>query len=171
MPLNLARYQSRVVLRDGARLALRAIMPEDALKLLDLYNRLSPRSLYQRFFTIPKPDPIYAAYLADVDYENHFALVAEFDSKIVAVARYHRTEDAGRAEAAFTVADAWQGRGLGPLMLERLAQIATQHHIEAFEAELLTDNQPMMKVLSRSRFAMKPRVEAGVYHISLSLAP
>ena len=63
MTLNLARYQSRVMLRDGAVLRLRAITPEDADKLLDLYHRLSPRSLYQRFFTIPKPDPVYAAYL------------------------------------------------------------------------------------------------------------
>lgn len=171
MTLNLARYQSRVQLRDGAVLRLRAIIPEDADKLLDLYHRLSPRSLYQRFFTIPKPDPAYAAYLANVDYETHFALVAEVAAKIIAVARYHRTAVTSRAEAAFTVADAWQGRGLGPLLLDRLAQVALAHNIESFEAELLTDNQQMMKVLSRSRFEMKPKVKAGVYRISLALAP
>ena len=170
-PLNFACDQSRLVLRDGIALKVRAITPEDAAKLLDLYHRLSPRSLYHRFFTIPKPDPAYAAYLADVDSETHFALVAEFDEEIVAVARYHRTEAAGCAEAAFTVADAWQGRGIGPLMLERLAQVALLHHIKSFEADLLTDNQQMMKVLSRSRFEMKHQFVAGVYHISLSLAP
>lgn len=170
-PLNLACYQSRLMLRDGIALQLRAITLDDAGKLLDLYHRLSPRSLYHRFFTIPKPDPAYAAYLAGVDYENHFALVAEFDEEIVAVARYHRTQAAGCAEAAFTVADAWQGRGIGPLLLERLAQIALMNDIKLFEAELLTDNQQMMKVLSRSRFEMKHQLVAGVYHISLALAP
>ena len=170
-PLNLASYQSRLALRDGVALQLRAITPDDAAKLLDLYNRLSPRSLYHRFFTIPKPDPAYAAYLADVDYENHFALVAEFNGEIVAIARYHRTQAQACAEAAFTVADAWQGRGIGPQLLERLAQIALMNNIESFEAELLTDNQQMMKVLSRSRFEMKHRFVAGVYRVALSLGP
>jgi GNAT superfamily N-acetyltransferase len=137
-----------------------------------LYQRLSPRSLYQRFFTILRPDPVYAEYLADVDYLNHFALVAEFDNQIIAVARFYRNADfPNRAEAAFTVADEWQAKGIGSLLLERLAQIAWEQNITSFEFQVLADNHQMMKVLSRSRFRVEQRLEAGVFNMILYLAP
>src|SRR5690242_5968177 len=99
----------QLLLRNGSKLHLRPIQPSDDIKLLDLYERLSTRSLYHRFFTIPKPDPTYAAYLADVDAINHIALVGEIDEKIVAVGRFIRQPDSPDvAEVSFTVADAWQ---------------------------------------------------------------
>lgn len=67
MPDYPAHYESDVVLRDGSTIHLRPIRPDDATKLLDLYHRLSRRSLYDRFFTVPRADPVYAAYLANVD--------------------------------------------------------------------------------------------------------
>src|SRR5215467_4192685 len=120
---------------------MRPICPGDDTKLLDLYHRLSPHSLYNRFFTIPKPDPNYAAYLAKVDFINHFALVAEAEEKIIAVGRFIRKpETPDIAEASFTVADAWQGQGLGTLMLEHLAQLAHEHGITAFVCQILAEN-------------------------------
>src|SRR5262245_20025684 len=108
----------QLLLRNGSTLRLRPIQPDDDKNLLDLYERLSARRLYNRFFTVPKPDPTYAAYLANVDGINHVALVGEINEKIVAVGRFIRKPDSPDiAEAAFTVADAWQGKGLGSLML------------------------------------------------------
>lgn len=172
MPEYPDHYESEAVLRDGSTLRLRPIRPDDAARLLDLYHRLSRRSLYHRFFMVPQPDPAYAAYLADVDYDNHFALVAEVKDQIVAVARYYRDQDSsGRAEAAFTVADAWQAKGIGPLLLESLASIAWERKIASFEAQVLTDNDRMIKVLSRSRFGLRQKIESGVSYLFLSLAP
>jgi GNAT superfamily N-acetyltransferase len=172
MPDYPAHYESDVVLRDGSTIHLRPIRPDDAAKLLDLYHRLSRRSLYHRFFAVPRADPIYAEYLASVDYLGHFALVAEVTEQIVGVARYYRNaEFPGRAEAAFAVADAWQARGLGPLLLDRLAEIAAAEQISVFEGQALTGNQPMIKVLSRSRFPVRQQVEAGVFNLILFLAP
>jgi hypothetical protein len=74
MPEYPAQYESEAVLSDGSRIHLRPIRPDDATRLLDLYHRLSPRSLYHRFFTIPRPDQVYARYLADVDYINHLTV-------------------------------------------------------------------------------------------------
>ena len=167
-----AHYRSDVVLSDGSTLHLRPIRSDDADGLLNLYHRLSLRSLYHRFFTTQQPNLTRARYLADVDYDNHFALVGEFEDQIVAVARYARSQDSpDRAEAAFTVADDWQGMGIGPLLLDRLAQIAGEQNITSFEVQVLTGNHQMMKVLSRSRFGMRRRVEAGVFHLILFLAP
>jgi GNAT superfamily N-acetyltransferase len=167
-----AHYESDVVLGDGSQIHLRPIRPKDATGLLDLYRRLSPRSLYHRFFTIPRPDPVYADYLADVDYLNHFALVAEVKGQIIAVARYYRIPECeSRAEAAFTVADEWQARGIGSLMLERLAEIAREQKINSFEVQVLSDNHQMMKILSRSRFRTNQKLEAGVFNVILYLTP
>jgi GNAT superfamily N-acetyltransferase len=99
-------------------------------------------------------------------------LVAEIEEQIIAVARFYRVTDfPNRAEAAFTVADQWQARGIGSLLLERLAGIAWERNITSFEFQVLTDNHQMIKVLSRSRFSMSSKVEAGVFSMILSLAP
>ncbi len=153
------------------KLSLRPIQPSDDTKLLDLYYRLSPQSLYNRFFTIPKPDPDYAAYLANVDAINHVALIGEIDDKIVAVGRFVRKDDAPDvAEASFTVADAWQGKGLGSLMLERLATLARQQGIRVFECQVLAENHRMMKMLARSGLAMEKQLEAGFFLVRLIIS-
>jgi RimJ/RimL family protein N-acetyltransferase len=160
----------QLLLRNGSKLHLRSIQPGDDKKLLDLYGRLSTRSLYNRFFTIPKPDPAYAAYLAKVDGINHLALVAETDEKIVAVGRFIRKEESPDiAEISFTVADAWQGQGLGSLMLARLTDVARQQGIGVFECQMLAENQPMMKMLARSGFVMEQRLEAGFFQVTLRI--
>ena len=167
-----ARYEADIVLRSGSTLRLRPIKPTDAAGLLDFYKRLSPESLYFRFFTVPNADPQKAAYLARVDYENQFALVGETPEGIIAVGRFYR--DPKRpdcAEAAFTIADALQGQGIGTGLLERLAAIAREKGITTFEADVLPANQKMLEVFANSGFEMSQRVEGGVVRIALSLLP
>ena len=159
-----------VKLRDGFTLHLRPIQPDDDVNLLQLYNQLSQKSLYYRFFTIPKPDLNYARYLANVDAQNHLALVAEFNNQIIAVARFHRqAENPSCAEAAFTVADAWQGKGIGSMMLKALAKVALQKGITLFECEVAMDNERMLKLLSRSGFEFTKALNAGFFTITILL--
>lgn len=170
MPESLVQYESDIVLRDGSTLHLRPIEPRDAPALLDLYTRLSPESLYYRFFSIPKPDPATAERLAHVNYAHDFALAGECGNRIVAVARYYRDPKApDRAEAAFVIEDALQGRGLGTKLLERLADIARAHRITTFDGYVLADNRKMMQVFVDSGFEVKRRFEGGVVHVELSL--
>jgi GNAT superfamily N-acetyltransferase len=117
-----------VVLRDGTRVLIRPIRPDDAQGLVDLYARLSRHTAYQRFFTIMKRlPPDWAAILATVDYERRLALVAEHDGKVVGVARWEPTGDRDdTVEVAFVVQDGWQNRGLGTwLLLDMLAAAQT----------------------------------------------
>jgi RimJ/RimL family protein N-acetyltransferase len=66
------------------------------------------------------------------------------------VARMHRSEDDPEvAEAAVTVVDDWQGRGLGSLLLDRLTQRARQLGVHRFEASLFTTNKPMLRLFER----------------------
>jgi len=167
-----ARYETDIVLRNGSTLRLRPIKPEDAAGLLDFYKRLSPESLYFRFFTVPKADPERAAYLARVDYENQFALIGETPEGIVAVGRFYRDpKRPDRAEAAFTIADALQGQGIGTGLLERLAAIAREKGITTFEADVLPANSRMLNVFVHSGFEVTQRVESGVVRVVFSLLP
>src|SRR3989338_3186961 len=86
-----------LTLRDGTRLRLRPIRPEDAPRLQELYGRLSRHTAYQRFFSIMKRlPPDWARMLADVDFRRRLALVAEHDvegvAELVGVGRYQPTD-------------------------------------------------------------------------------
>lgn len=161
---------SDVVLRDGSTIHLRPIRPDDGPRLLGLYQKLSEASLYFRFFVVPAPDRLKAEYLAHVDYENQFALVAESGDEIVAVGRFYRMPQApDRAEVAFTIADSLHGHGMGTRLLERLAEIALARGIRWFEADVLQANQKMMDVFLGSGLETRHRLESGVFHVEVSL--
>ncbi len=163
-------YDEDVTLRDGTLLHLRPIHSDDGPRLLHLYDKLSDTSLYHRFFVVPQKDASKADYLARVDYENQFALVAELAGEIVAVARYHR--DVARpehAEVAFTVADALQGKGIGSLLFHRLATIARAHGVAVLDAEVLKDNVPMIRVFEKSGAPMSRTAEGDLLHFEIRI--
>ncbi|HWC77344.1 MAG TPA: GNAT family N-acetyltransferase, partial [Blastocatellia bacterium] len=168
-----ARYESDIVLRDGSTLRLRPIRLADAPGLMELHRRLSPRSVYFRFFApIPELTEERALSLATVDYENSFALAGELAGRIVAVARYYRDETvAERAEVSFVTEDALQGKGIATRMLERLAEIARDHGITTFEAYVMGDNRKMMDVFIRSGFEVDRRLDGGVFVVTFPIAP
>ena len=132
-------------------MVVRAIEPDDRALLVDGLRRLSPQSRRQRFlalrdhFTDDELD-----YLVDVDHHDHEALVAldPATGALVGVARYVRLEPA-RAEVAVAVVDAWQGRGVGTLLLTRLARRARRAGIRSFESITLADNDAALRSLRR----------------------
>ena len=164
------QYESDVVLRDGSTLRLRPVRPDDAGRLIEMFEVMSPESLYFRFFNMPRIDSKRAAQLATVDYEDQFALVGEIGGAIGALAGYYRGDrEPERAEVAFAIADTLQGRGLGTKLLERLALVARQHRIETFDAYVLADNRRMVDVFRDSGFDVHRRLDGGVVHFVLAL--
>jgi acetyl coenzyme A synthetase (ADP forming)-like protein len=168
-----ARYESDTLLRDGSTLRLRPIRPDDVGALIEFHKRLSPRSVYFRYFSpLPELSHDKAVQLCTVDYHDTFALVGEHAGRIVAVARYYRDqEDASRGEVAFLTEDALQGRGIATRMLERLAAIARENGIKTFEAYVLGDNRKMMDVFLNTGFQVERRLDGGVFYVTFSLAP
>jgi acetyl coenzyme A synthetase (ADP forming)-like protein len=165
-----AHYETDVILRDGSTLYLRPIRADDAAGARALYDRLSSDSRRFRFFTAAPSVDEEMTRLADADYENEFVLVAEAGSRLVGIASYIR--DPGtpqRAEVAFAIVDALQGRGVGTHLLEALARVARDHEIGSFDAYVLPDNDRMMRVFRDSGFEVDRRLEGGVYHVTLSL--
>ena len=160
-----------VVLRDGATARLRQASSDDREQLRDFYERLSPQSRYFRFFGKPHVGDIVRDVVRDLASQDAVTLVAEVDHRIVAIAQYFPTGTAGRAEAAFAIADAHHGRGLGTKLLERLGVIGRSRGITSFEAYLLHDNQKMRQVLVDSGFALTwDRVAGQTRHVVFSLA-
>ena len=165
-----AADESDVVLRDGAALHLRPIRGDDGPGLLALYDRLSPDSLYFRFFAVPDKDAAKAEYLTHVDYDRRYAIVAEAAGAIVAVARWERFPDRpSHAEVAFTVADDFQGRGLGSLLFQRLATLARGREITVFEAEVLKNNERMLRLFARTGLTSTTRDQGSTLTILLTI--
>lgn len=132
--------------RDGATLRVRAIEASDREALRANFEGLSERSRYQRFFdAIKHLSEAELTRLTDVDHRDHEALIALDDAdRIVGVARMIRLEHRpDTAEAAVTVADAWQGRGVGTELLGRLAERAAELGIHTFVASTLVRNHDM----------------------------
>ena len=143
-----------VVLRDGTRLRLRPIRPEDEDRLIRFHDRLSGQTAYQRFFTVVRHLPSdWAHRLANVDYRHRLALLAEVGNsataELVGVARYEPTDRADTAEIAFVVQDDWQNRGLGTLMLDALLEAAEARGLRKFRAYVLANNSRMLDMLVR----------------------
>jgi len=170
-PGDLARD---VELRDGTRLHLRAIRPDDEPRLVDLYARLSRHTVYQRFFTVMRRlPPDWAHFLANVDYRGRLALVVEHgpSGELVAVGRYEPTDRADTAEVAFVVQDGWQDRGLGTILLRDLLAAAEARGIRRFRAYVLAQNTRMLDLLARFTDVIERKTEAGVTSILCARRP
>jgi RimJ/RimL family protein N-acetyltransferase len=160
-----------LTLRDGSEVVVRPIGPDDKDALLSGFNRLSPESVYRRFFTaLETLGPSQLAYLTEVDHHDHEALIA-FEAgtrDAIGVGRFVRTDD-GRAEAAVTVVDEWQGRGLGMALTSLLAERALEEGIECFTALLLSENEEMMGLLASLGSVRTIRRDGGTVEVEVPL--
>ena len=138
-----------VELRDGSRVVIRPIEPDDRAALLEGFERLSAESRYRRFFgPVTQLSERDLDYLTCVDHHDHEALVAvaEGTGEGVGVARYVRTGP-DVAEPAIVVADDWQGRGAGSRLLDALVERAQEEGIRRFEAPVLAYNAEAIHLL------------------------
>ena len=161
-----------VRLRDGAELHLRPIRSDDAPRLVELYDRLSQHTAYQRFFTVMRRlAPNWAHMLARVDYRRRLALVVEHGPDLVAVARYEPTDEPDTVEVAFVVQDGFQGQGLGVILLHALLDAAHTRGIHRFRAFVLANNARMLDLLARFTHVLERSFQSGVVNILFERAP
>ena len=134
---------------------LRPFGRSDGDLLLAGFERLSPRSRYHRFLApVPRLSPSLLAVLTDVDGVDHcaWAALAEEDGRLtgVGIGRFVRLADPEAADAAVTVIDAYQGRGIGARLLDALVLEALQLGVTRFEGLLLAENTPSRRMLERA---------------------
>jgi RimJ/RimL family protein N-acetyltransferase len=161
------------MLRDGSAVLIRPVRGADAPLLADGFARLSERSRRLRFLgrktTLTEAD---LRYLTTVDHHDHEALGAidRVRGGGVGIARYVRDrENPAAAEIAITIADDWQGRGLGTELLARLSDRAREEGIRRFTAVVAADNAAVAGLL-RSSGASLVRRESGIAEYAIELA-
>jgi GNAT superfamily N-acetyltransferase len=178
-------------LPDGTRIVVRQICAGDTERLRRMFDRLSPLTVYRRFFSpITRPRQSMLRHLATVDHERREAIVALAGDEIIGVARYdatapsgaaggshatasqpgaERAEIWGDAEIAVTVEDAWQHRGLGTLLLRRLTKVALSHGYDHFSASMLADNRPALSLLHQLAPGARVALDSGSYEATIDL--
>ena len=169
---NTEGYVAAEVLQDGSVVHVRAIRPDDKARLLAHFDRLSPQARRYRFFAGKRSlSDQELQRLTELDLVKEVGLVLTLDSDttghFIGVARYVRSSDPSRAEIALAILDEFQGRGIGPLLIHHLARIARTNGIQTFEANVLGDNDRMLKVIRKSGCAVKTVTDTGVVHIDL----
>jgi GNAT superfamily N-acetyltransferase len=151
------RYPSalidRLTLADGRQVIVRPVMAIDAPAQQDFVRALSLESRRKRFhFPLKELSPTVLRQLTDVDHVGHVAIVAEAfaddededEATIVADARYVREGD--ETHFAITVADAWQGIGLGRALMQRLLRYAARRGVVRLVADMLPGNTAMLQL-------------------------
>ncbi|WP_058235657.1 bifunctional acetate--CoA ligase family protein/GNAT family N-acetyltransferase [Devriesea agamarum] len=166
-----AHWEADIALRDGSAAHLRPIRPNDADKLQSFHKRQSPESVYFRFFApMAELSPRDLKKFTVVDYHDRVALIVLIGEDIVGVGRYDRSGPQ-EAEVAFNIADAFQGRGLGSILLEHLVAAARERGIRRFNAEVLPTNHRMLAVFTDAGFDIQRTIDDGVVLVSFAIDP
>ncbi len=167
-----SEYELDVALRDGGGARVRPIKHDDGPLLVDFFTTLGSESRYFRFFRIKETlEPKEVEFFTHVDYSDRMALIAVLDGKMIGLASYDRErDDPGKAEVAFAVADAHQGRGIGTQLLQLLTTHARTQGIERFEAFVLPENRQMMRLFRNSGYELARTIEEGVFTVDFPVA-
>ena len=171
--LNVEKYSATDVLRDGCRVEIRTLRPDDRAEMLAAVGRASAQSLYRRFFGLKRSfTEEEAAFFVNVDFVNHVALVALIDeggrSVIAGGGRYIIVQP-GEAEVAFVVVDTYQGQGIGTLLTQHLVALAREAGLKELAADVLPENAAMRRVLGKFGFKSGRSGDPQVIHMILPL--
>jgi RimJ/RimL family protein N-acetyltransferase len=165
--------EERVQLRDGSTVVVRPVRPEDRDLFAAGFERMSGESRYRRFMSHKKKlTEQELDFFTRLDHDLHEAIGAldAGTGEGAGVARMHRRpDDPSIAEAAVTVVDDWQGRGLGGVLLGRLTARARELGVRHFEATLFTTNKAMLRLFEKLGCMRSHREDLEVLAIDVEL--
>ncbi|HTO51902.1 MAG TPA: GNAT family N-acetyltransferase [Myxococcota bacterium] len=168
---QLAPEAREILLADGGSARIRGVTPEDAPRLEVFHRSLSEETIHYRYFSaVARLPPFLLRRFTQVDFARDMVLVAEVADRVIALASYHRQKTGDTAEVAFVVADAHQGRGLGTLLLDELAELARARGVTRFVAQTLSNNREMLRVFSDSGHTLERGSESGVVSVTFPTA-
>src|SRR4026207_480625 len=161
-----ARRDGDVVLRDGSTVRIRVMRAADEPGLLALLQSLSEESRWLRFYSSASGSALATEARREATLDQTFGLLAlsGAEERVVGHA-FYAVVDERRAEVAFTIANDFQGRGLGTILLGQLADVAARNGIKVFEAEVVAANHAMVHVFRASGFPIEVNADAGQLHV------
>jgi RimJ/RimL family protein N-acetyltransferase len=170
-----ANYHAAETLRNGKRVLVRALKPEDHDAFIAAAGGLTAQSLRRRFFGEKRRfTAAEESFFLNPDFTSHVALIAiveEGDRPVIAGGARYVVVKPGQAELAFAVADRFQGQGIGTTLMHHLATIAREGGVRELIAEVLPENVAMLKVFKRSGLSHWTETVSGAVHVTLQLAP
>ncbi len=168
------QYETKTVREGIGDVFIRPIRPDDAPLLVELFESLSPRSIYNRFFSLLKSlSHNMLARFTQIDYDREIALVAlcktETGEKILGVARVINEIDQKHAEFSVVVGDPWQGKGVGAELLQRCLSIAKERNLETVYGQVLAENTQMVALGRKLNFKIKRIADSNEYELVIDL--
>jgi RimJ/RimL family protein N-acetyltransferase len=168
-----AEYSVREHLRDDRPITIRALRPDDRAGMLAAIGRTSMQSLQRRFF-VPKKgfSEQEMAFFLNIDFESHVAIVAEISEDgrpVIAGGGRYIAIQSDQAEIAFVVVDAYQGQGIGTILMRHLATLARNAGLKELVAEVLPENTAMLKLFKKFGFRPDAKGSPQVVHLTLQL--
>lgn len=166
------QYESRLRLKNGAGVFLRPVMPADSQLIVDMFNKMSPQSIYFRFLRQLNalPENMIRKF-THVNYNSESALVAviQEDGKdaIIAVGRYGYDPDEDITDLAVAVRDDWQHLGLGKSLLRKIVDIAKEHGISRFMCIMDSQNYIIKNILLAQGYIVKYSSKSGFSQVEI----
>jgi len=159
--------ETRLKLKDGEEIFFRPVKISDEPLLKEFFYSLSPQTMFRRFISTRRDMPherlqefVVVNYAEEVSIQA--VILKDAKEEIVGIGRFYLDENTHTAEVAFTVKDAFQNRGIGTELLNYLIYLAKKRGLIGFEAELLTENKPMLRVFTKADFQLV-KVENNMY--------
>ncbi len=168
------QYESQAVTRGLIKIFIRPIRPEDAPLVAELFDSLTTRSIYQRFFSpMKRLSGSMLARFTQIDYDREIALVAFREEKrqeqMLGVARLILEHNLKDAEFSVLVGDAWQGKGVGAELLKNSLRIARERGLENIWGLVLTENIQMLTLARSLGFTIRPVPESNTFELKIDL--
>ena len=157
---------------------IRRISAQDRQRFLEFFRGLSPATNALRFLALKKQlSDEELIYLTEPDGTRHVALVAVLTEngreRIVGAARFIVLPDSAggndHAELAVTVADEFQGKGIGARLVLHLIPLARRHSVRVFDLYASTRNTRIWRMVKRLAPQAARVVEGAVFHITFPL--
>lgn len=147
-----SQYESRHVSKTGQGLFMRPIKPEDAAAMAELFKTFSARTIYSRWGRrLTEMPPDLLARYTQVDYDREMAQVVMplGGDTLFGVGRVVGQPDGREGYLGMTVGDAWQGQGIGELIMSRLLQIAAERGYKLVRGAMYPENRPMVNLAEK----------------------
>ncbi len=156
------RFSSDIVLRDGLVAYARQALPEDSRMIDEFLKSLSNESISFRFFDSAAEWQVLLRQL--LPSTTNFVLIAIREGSLIGHAAYYRSGK-DTAEIGLVILDAYQSKGLGTMLLEKIARAANEDGISVFETIISQDNTRMIKMVQDMGFPTSVKVESDLIRI------
>ena len=155
-------------------LFIRPIKPEDAALFTELFNTLTPTSIYYRFFSVVKSlTPEILARFTQIDYDREISFVALDDrageEQMLGIANIIGEPDGKRGEFSVLIGDPWQGVGIGAKLLLQCLRIAQERGMETVWGTVLSENIYMLGLGKKLGFTVTPGGDGSEFKLTIDL--